>query len=157
MRTVLMATRTGTLFLYPPLFRSQLLGCDPVGEGHPGPLGRVVHVGGDAVELVEALLHPRGARRAGHAADHEVDALVVLGRDGRVAHQGAPWPPSAPWPSASVSVGGASCPAGSSPISSRPPALPTAAPTPNMPAHLSPQAPSLTPGTTPPPVSSPPP
>src|SRR3546814_11638085 len=102
--------------------------------------GVVVHGGGDAVELVEALLHPRGARRAGHAADHEVDALVVLGRDGRVAHQGAPWPPSAPWPSASLSVGGASCPAGSSPISSGPTALPTAAPRRTMPARVRPEA-----------------
>src|SRR3546814_19070856 len=108
--------------------------------------GVVVHGGGDAVELVEALPHPRGARRAVHAADHEVDALVVLGRDGRVAHQGAPWPPSAPWPSASVSVGGASCPAGSSPISRGPTALPTAAPMPNMTARIRPQAPSLKPG-----------
>src|SRR3546814_15018274 len=105
--------------------------------------GVVVHGGGDAVELVEALPHPRGARRAGHAADHEVDALVVLGRDGRVAHQGAPWPPSAPWPSASVSVGGASCPAGSSPISSGQTALPTAAPVPHIRSGNRPCAPCL--------------
>jgi len=52
-----------------------LHGCDQVirrhgrGEGDPGPLSRVVHRGGNPVELVELLLDPCRARRACHAAD----------------------------------------------------------------------------------------
>ena len=49
---------------------------DVVGEGDLGLLGGVVDRGGHAVELVEATLDARGARRARHALDREVDALV---------------------------------------------------------------------------------
>jgi hypothetical protein len=41
----------------------------------PRLLRRVVHAGGDAVELVQLLLDAHGARGAGHARDRQLDAL----------------------------------------------------------------------------------
>lgn len=48
------------------------------GEADLGLLGRVVHRGRDAGHLVQLLLDPRGAGRAGHAPDDELDVAVVL-------------------------------------------------------------------------------
>ena len=58
---------------------------EAVGEGDGGLLGGVVHGCVDAVELVEALRDPGGARGAGHAADVEGDGRGGAG--GRVGHR----------------------------------------------------------------------
>ena len=58
---------------------------EAVGEGDGGLLGGVVHRCVDAVELVEALRDPGGARGAGHAADVEGDGRGGAG--GRVGHR----------------------------------------------------------------------
>src|SRR5581483_1008849 len=44
-------------------------------ERDRGRLGGVVHGRVDALEAVQLPLDPRGARRAGHALDRELDAL----------------------------------------------------------------------------------
>ena len=53
----------------------EVVGADAVGNGDLGLLGRVVDRRGDAVDLVEPLLDAGGARRAGHPADDQVDAV----------------------------------------------------------------------------------
>ncbi len=59
--------------------RDQVIDTDRLVGVDRGLLGRVVHRGVDAVELVELLLDPHGARGARHTADVELDGVDLRG------------------------------------------------------------------------------